>query len=52
MHIRDKIYIRGKWVQPRSTRTLDVINAATEEVMAKVPDGTVEDVADAAGGGA
>jgi len=44
MQIRDKIYINGKWVPSQSTRTIDVINAATEEVMGKVPDGAAADV--------
>jgi acyl-CoA reductase-like NAD-dependent aldehyde dehydrogenase len=47
MQIRDKIYVNGNWVRSHATRTLSVINAATEEVMAEVPDGTAEDVADA-----
>ena len=45
MHIRDKIYINGRWIPSLSSRTLAVINAATEETMGQVPDGTVEDVA-------
>jgi len=47
MQIHDKIYINGKWVPSHSTHTIDVINAATEAVMGKVPDGTAAD-ADAA----
>lgn len=45
MQIRDKIYINGKWVPSQSTRAIDVINAATEEVMGKVPDGSAADIA-------
>lgn len=45
MQIRDKIYINGRWIPSLSSRTLAVINAATEETMGQVPDGTVEDVA-------
>jgi betaine-aldehyde dehydrogenase len=44
MRIQDRIYIGGKWVASQSTGTLDVINAATEVVMGKVPDGTAGDV--------
>jgi betaine-aldehyde dehydrogenase len=47
MQIHDKIYINGKWVPSQSTHTIDVINAATEAVMGRVPDGTTAD-ADAA----
>ena len=44
MDVRDKIYINGAWVPSTGTGTLDVINSATEEVMATIPDGTPEDV--------
>ena len=44
MQIHDKIYINGKWVPSQSTRSIDVINAATEAVMGKVPEGTAGDV--------
>jgi aldehyde dehydrogenase (NAD+) len=40
----DKHYIGGKWVQPSSQQTFDVINASTEDVMGRVPAGTAEDV--------
>ncbi len=43
--LRDRIFINGQWVASSGTGTIDVINAATEEVMARVPDGTAEDVA-------
>ncbi len=45
MQIRDKIYINGRWIPSLSSRTLAVINAATEETMGQVPDGTAADVA-------
>ena len=45
MQIRDKIYINGRWIPSLSSRTLAVINAATEETMGQVPGGTAEDVA-------
>jgi acyl-CoA reductase-like NAD-dependent aldehyde dehydrogenase len=41
---RDRLYIDGQWVRPNGTGTIDVINAATEEVMGCVPDGTADDV--------
>ncbi|MFN8050428.1 MAG: aldehyde dehydrogenase family protein [Acidimicrobiales bacterium] len=41
----DKFYIGGQWVAPvESTDTVDVIHSATEEVMGRVPMGTVADV--------
>src|SRR5436190_7868764 len=47
MKTHDRIYINGRWQPSHSADSIDVINAATEEVMAKVPDGSAEDVADA-----
>jgi aldehyde dehydrogenase (NAD+) len=44
VHVRDKIYIGGEWVKSSGTGSIDVINAATEQVMGSVPEGTVEDV--------
>ncbi len=41
---RNRLYIDGQWVSPAGSGTLDVINAATEEVMGRVPDGTAADV--------
>ena len=41
---RDRFYIGGDWVQPSSHDTIDVVNAATEEVMGRVPEGTPADV--------
>jgi aldehyde dehydrogenase (NAD+) len=40
----DKLYIDGAWVAPSGSGTIDVINASTEEVMGRVPEGTAEDV--------
>jgi acyl-CoA reductase-like NAD-dependent aldehyde dehydrogenase len=39
MQVRDKFYIDGKWVQPSGRKTIDVINASTEEVMGTIPAG-------------
>jgi betaine-aldehyde dehydrogenase len=44
MQIRDKIYINGRWAPSKSARAIDVINAATEAVMGRVPDGEAVDV--------
>ena len=43
----DKLYIDGAWVTPAGTKQIDVINATTEEVMGRIPEGTAAD-ADAA----
>src|SRR6267142_5352978 len=37
-------YIDGEWVPAASARTLDVINPATREVIARVPDSGAADV--------
>src|SRR5215471_15761959 len=42
--VREKLYLDGEWVQPAGTGTLDVINSTTEEVMARVPEGSAEDI--------
>ena len=44
MQDRDKLYIDGSWVPSAGSGTIDVINAATEDVMGRVPDGTPADV--------
>jgi aldehyde dehydrogenase (NAD+) len=44
MQDREKLYIDGSWVPSTGTKTIDVINATTEEVMGRVPEGTPEDV--------
>ncbi|MCU1452581.1 MAG: aldehyde dehydrogenase [Acidimicrobiales bacterium] len=44
MRDQDKLYIDGAWVASSGTGTIDVINASTEEVMGRVPEGTAEDV--------
>jgi acyl-CoA reductase-like NAD-dependent aldehyde dehydrogenase len=49
MRIQDRLYINGEWVSSRASGVLEVINASTEEVMARVPAGSSEDVERAAG---
>ncbi|MGH9184503.1 MAG: aldehyde dehydrogenase family protein, partial [Acidimicrobiales bacterium] len=44
MHVYEKIYIDGAWVEPIGTGTAEVINSSTEEVMGRVPQGNAEDV--------
>jgi aldehyde dehydrogenase (NAD+) len=39
-----KFYINGKWVDPTTPKTLDVINPATEEPVAKISLGNADDV--------
>ena len=41
---RDAIFIDGKWVESAGTGTLTVVNPATEEPIATVPRGHVDDV--------
>ena len=40
----DKLYINGKWVIPKGTDVIEVINPATESPCARVPRGNREDV--------
>mgnify|MGYP000611777902 CR=1 FL=1 len=47
MQIRDQLYINGKWVKPAGTGSIAVVNASTEEVMGRIPEGNAAD-ADAA----
>ena len=44
MDTRDKLYIDGAWVPSTGTSYHDVVNAATEEVIGRIPEGTPEDV--------
>jgi betaine-aldehyde dehydrogenase len=40
----NKLYLNGEWVQPAGSRTLEVINSTTEEVMGRIPEGAPEDI--------
>jgi betaine-aldehyde dehydrogenase len=40
----DRIFVDGEWVPATGTETMDVIGAATEEPMGRIPLGTAEDV--------
>jgi malonate-semialdehyde dehydrogenase (acetylating) / methylmalonate-semialdehyde dehydrogenase len=42
-----KNYVNGEWVESESTRTLDIVNPATTEVLARVPVSTREEVEEA-----
>jgi betaine-aldehyde dehydrogenase len=44
MDVRDKIYINGAWIPSTGSGRLEVIDSATEEVFATIPEGTPEDV--------
>jgi aldehyde dehydrogenase (NAD+) len=44
MRSREQLYIGGKWVAPSGKGTIDVIDAATEEPIGRIPDGNEEDV--------
>ncbi len=44
LEVRDTIYIGGEWVPSTGADRLTVINAATEEPMGSIPEGTAEDV--------
>ena len=44
MRTFDKLFINGAWVPSASTSTLEVVNSATEEVIATIPEGTPSDV--------
>jgi betaine-aldehyde dehydrogenase len=48
MKAYDKHYVDGGWTPPQSSGSIEVRNAATEEVIARVPAGTPEDVERAA----
>lgn len=41
---RDKLYIGGQWIPSTSSKTIEVINSATEDVVGTIPDGTPADV--------
>lgn len=45
MYSRDKIYINGKWKTPAGRDNIVVVNPATEEVLATIPEGSDEDAA-------
>jgi aldehyde dehydrogenase (NAD+) len=44
MQVFDKHYIDGQWVSPAKAGLTDVINASTEQVMGRVPEGSAADV--------
>jgi betaine-aldehyde dehydrogenase len=40
----DRLFIGGDWIAPEGTDTIAVISPSTEEVIARVPDGTEADI--------
>src|ERR1700683_5487022 len=38
-----RLFIDGKWITPAADETLDVVNPADEEILGRVPQGTVAD---------
>lgn len=44
MIVKDRLFIGGQWVEPAGTATIDVISPSTEQVIARVPDGTTADI--------
>lgn len=44
MNIHEKLFINGQWLPPSGTDTINVIHAATEQIMGTVPAGTALDV--------
>jgi aldehyde dehydrogenase (NAD+) len=40
----DRLFIGGDWVAPEGTDTIAVVSPSTEEVIARVPDGTEADI--------
>jgi betaine-aldehyde dehydrogenase len=41
---KDKLFIGGQWVAPAGTGLIEVISPSTEEVIARVPEGTNADI--------
>ncbi|HVE98165.1 MAG TPA: aldehyde dehydrogenase family protein [Mycobacteriales bacterium] len=44
MQVRDTLYIGGEWVAPAGAATIDVVDPATEQVIATIPEGSPADV--------
>jgi len=40
----DSLYIGGQWIAPAGSGTIEVLNAATEEPMGRIPEGSAEDI--------
>ncbi|MDQ4096713.1 MAG: aldehyde dehydrogenase family protein [Actinomycetota bacterium] len=44
MHVRDRLFIGGEWVQPAGEGVIELTNPATEAPLGRVPAGTTEDI--------
>jgi acyl-CoA reductase-like NAD-dependent aldehyde dehydrogenase len=44
MQVRDALYVDGSWAGSSGRETIDVIDATTEDVVGRVPSGTVDDI--------
>ena len=44
MQVRDQLYINGQWTAAKGSKSIDVINASTEAIMGRIPEGTPADV--------
>jgi aldehyde dehydrogenase (NAD+) len=44
MKVCDKLFINGDWVSPAGKGSIEVLNAGTEEVMGRIPEGSAEDI--------
>jgi aldehyde dehydrogenase (NAD+) len=44
MHVYEKLFIGGEWVEPAGKATIDVISPHSEELVGRVPEGTEADV--------
>src|SRR5947209_3249732 len=44
MRIQERFFVDGNWVAPSGSGTIDVIEAATEEPIGRIPSGDEEDV--------
>ena len=44
MHVHEKLFIGGEWVEPAGTDVIEVISPHSEEVVGRVPEGTTADI--------
>jgi betaine-aldehyde dehydrogenase len=44
MQVHERLFIGGDWVAPATTATIDVVSPASEEVIARVPEGREADI--------
>src|SRR3989440_10015662 len=44
MREHKRLFIGGEWVEPASSRTIDVISPHSEELVGRVPEGTETDI--------